>query len=138
MKISFGAMIWVLLFCHLIYTLFVTGNFILFNSSLRLWLNPDYFYSQKIETILWRDHGLANQMSNLPVEENYLAVSTETLWFLNYYLFPRKLFWYKGVTKEQDLPKVPAEWLRQRNISQVIMLSPSELKMIRLDVKQKP
>lgn len=137
LKISFGTIIWFLLFCHIIYTLIVTGNFILFNSNLRLWLNPDYFYSQKLE-VLSRDHGLASQMANLPVDENYLAVSTETLWFLNYYLFPRKLFWYKGVTKEHDLPKVPPEWLRQRNISKVIILTSSELKIVGVGVRQKP
>jgi hypothetical protein len=128
-----GSIIWILLFCQILYTLFVAGRYVLFRSNLRLWLNPNFYRFQKEAALLGGDYVLSQRFADFPLDANYLVISSDTLWFINYHLFPRKLFWFEGVTKDEDLKKIPKEWLQDKKIEYVIFYHLPDVRIIRLE-----
>jgi hypothetical protein len=100
-----------------------------------LWLNPDYFRFQKEAALRGGDYVLSQKFADFPLDANYLVISEDTLWFINYYMFPRKLFWYEEVKKEEDFEKIPKEWLQKKKIEYVIFLKRPDVRIIKLDLK---
>jgi hypothetical protein len=123
----------ILIYIHIIFTLFYTGHFVLFNSSLPLLFSSDYFWEKKIEIMRGGDYLMAQAFADLPLDVNYLIISPANQWLLNYYLFPRKLFAYKGISMEADLEKVPRDWLRDKKIEYVILYIPPDVRVVKLD-----
>jgi len=136
-KITFGSILWILVFCQILYTTFVTGQYILFQSNLKLWLDPNYFRHQKVAAILGGDYVLAQRLEKLPMDANYLIASPDCYFFINYYLSPRKMLYYKGVAGEEDFDKISKEWLKENKISYAIFYKFPSFKVVEVGFGKK-
>lgn len=132
-KNIFENIIWLLLICQILFTLCVTGKHVIFNSNLQLWASPGYFLHQKLAMMLGGDYVIGQRAQSLPADANYLIISTRDIWFINYYLVPRKLFAYPDAIKEQDFSKVPKKWLKDKNISFVLFYDIPNVRLMQLD-----
>ena len=124
-----------LVIIQLMICLWITGYQVFFNSNLRLFFNQDYFWNQKLEMMLGYDYKLAQALSELPSDANILIVSSDTTWFINYYLIPKRLYYYPSVAKDEDITKIPAEWLKSRGIKYALLYHPPKVNLIDLGAK---
>jgi len=131
-KISVGKVIYVLALLQILITLMVVGNFVLFNSSLKLWLSQDYFRQEKNDMMLGGDYVLSQKVAELPADANYLVLPKGDIWFINYYLSPRKLFTYQTASQEADLAVIPKQWLRDRQIEYAILYHPPNVRLLKV------
>ena len=78
---------------------------------------------QKLASMLGGDYIIGQRLNSVPDSTGFLIVAPqgETLWFANYYLAPKKAYYYEQVTTEADLAKVSADWLKSRNIKHVLL-----------------
>lgn len=136
-KISFGSVLWIFVLIQIIYTTYVTGQYILFQSNLKLWLDPNYFRHQKVAAMLGGDYVLAQRLEKLPLDANYLISSPDCYFFINYYLSPRKLLYYEGVAREEDFDKIPKKWLKENEISHAIFYKFPSFKVVEVGYGKK-
>lgn len=130
---NLSKLIWALVIAQIIISLCLTGNQVLFNSSLSLWLNNDLFWFQKMQYVLSYDYQLSLSMGEIPRNAGILVVSSNDLWFLNYYALPRRLFKYPGVEKDADINKVPKTWFKERNIDYILLYHPPTANLLKVD-----
>ncbi len=123
-------LLWVLIVIQVMSCLYITGKHVLFNSHLKLWFNQDYFMFQKLQYMLGWDYYLSQNISQVPLDSDVLVISSDTLWFLNYYLQPRRLYTYPGAEKDADLKKVPPEWIKEKSIDYILFYHPPSVKIL--------
>ena len=128
---NLSKLLWTLITIQLLWTLFVTVNHVLFNSSLRLWLNNDYFWFQKLQYVLGYDYQLSLNMGNIPQDAGILVVSSNDLWFLNYYALPRRLYTYPGLKNDIEAKKVPDSWLKEKKIDYILLYHPPAVRLLK-------
>lgn len=124
--------IWTLISAQLIVCLLITGNKVLFNSSLSLWLSEDFFGFEKLNMILSGYHDLSQKFVELPGNSSILIVTTDVPWFINYYLLPRKLYRYPNVEKPEDISRIPAKWIKDKQISYVLLFHPPTVRILKI------
>lgn len=95
---------------------------------------PGISYGEKTANILGGDYIFSlNIKEKLPINASYLIVSKTTIWFLNYYLFPRKLFFYPNISSESDIKSIPSKWLKDRDIQYIIIYNPPAVNLIKIN-----
>jgi hypothetical protein len=111
----------------------MTGKQVLFNSSLKLFINEDYFLFQKLQFMLGGDYKLSQDLAQLPLDSGILVVTADTHWFVNYYMLPRRLYTYPEVTKDEDLKKVPKNWLLEKGINYILLYHIPNVRLLQVD-----
>ena len=110
-----------LVIIQIVVSLCLTANYVFTKSNLRFLFSPDFSREEKHERMLGPDYFFSKKLKQLPLDRNYLIVSDETTWFLNYYLYPRKLFQIEGVAKLSDIKKVPPKWFVDNKVDYMIL-----------------
>lgn len=131
--IDLPKLLWVLICLQLCLSLYMTGRFVLFGSSLDLWLSRDYFDFQKAQIICGPTSTLSAHFSSLPSDASILLVTDSAPWFINYYLLPRKLYYYPEVTTEGALNKLPPGFIKDKKISSVLIQDNASLRLLNAD-----
>lgn len=136
-SLNLSRLIWALIIAQLAICLYMTGKQVLFNSSLKLWLNEDYFWHQKLQLMLGGDYEIAQQLASIPEDAAILLVRPGDLWFINYYIFPKRMYVYPlfaegAITREADLKTVPEKWIKEKKIDFVLVYSSKEIKILKV------
>ena len=133
-KIKLGQIIWLLLIVQLCWTILIVGKYVIYQSNLSLWLNPDYSQEEKISMLLEPCYMFSRNTKDLPLNASYLMIKPDigSLWIVNYYFFPRKLYWHEGIITEADIKKLPAGWLKERAIEYAIVFSQTDPDLIKI------
>jgi hypothetical protein len=136
--------LWALIILQIIFSLYLTGKQVIFNSNLRLWLSSDYFWHEKLQMMLGGDYHIAQQLKMLPKDTGILLVRQGDPWFINYYMMPRRMYSYREATNKEltnmtRLQKVPAKWLKEREIEYVLLYGAREVRILKVgkDIKFK-
>ena len=100
-------------------------------------MNKDYYWSQKLPLMLGYDYQLAMNLEYLPKDAKLLIVSPATVpyQFINYYILPKSLYVYPKcdnsiVSNENEINKVPSEWMREKGINYIIVYNPPSVKIL--------
>jgi len=130
---NLSKLLWALVFAQLAWCLYTTGNYVLFNSNLKLWLNQDYFWYQKLQFMLGGDYMVASHFSEIPKDAGILVVMQGDFWFINYYMLPRRMYISTGITNEAGLMKIPDKWIKEKNINYVLLYTTSSVNLLKVD-----
>lgn len=83
--------------------------------------------------MLGGDYKLSQDLAQLPPDSGILAVTSTDDWFINYYMLPRRMFRYPDVRSNEDLKKVPKEWLKSKNINYILLYQSSSVRLLQVD-----
>ena len=120
-----SAFLQLLLVVQVLWCLGVVANQVIFNSSLKLFFDRDHPMEQKLQFVLGFDYAISLQMAQMPADAGILLVTSDPIFFINYYALPRKMYVYPGVSKDEDVKKVPQSWLKEKGITFVLLYHPS-------------
>jgi hypothetical protein len=133
LRSNISVFLWMLVIAQILFCLFYTGNHVLFNSNLKLWLNQDYFWYQKLQFMLGGDYQLSLGLAEIPKDIGILLVREADPWFINYYMLPRRMYVSPGVTNEAGLMKVPDKWIKEKGIDYVLLYTKSSVNILKVD-----
>jgi len=123
----------VLIMLQLLFSFYMITNQVLFRSSIPLFFNSNYFMFQKLQHILGFDYSLSTQASTIPLDSDILVASNDTLWFLNYYFLPRRLYTYTGSSSVSDVNKIPKDFLIAKHIEYILLYKPPQASMLKVE-----
>jgi hypothetical protein len=128
-------LLWVFIFVQIAFSLYITVNYLIKSSNLKYWLDANMTRTQKLDLILGGDYPVLRQFSTIPEDAGILIVSSDTIWFSNYYFLPRRMYKYNDVSKDEDL-KVPKKWLKEKNIEYLFLYHIPLLKVMKVNKKK--
>lgn len=79
------------------------------------------------------DYQVSLNLGNVPPDSGVLVVTSTDIWFLNYYVLPRRVYMYPGLIKDEDVKIVPKEWLKEKGINYIFLHHPPSLRIIEVD-----
>jgi hypothetical protein len=83
--------------------------------------------------MLGGDYKLSQDLAQLPLDSGILVVTSDTHWFINYYMLPRRLYTYPEVTKDEDIRKIPKEWFQKKGVSYILLYHIPNVRLLQVD-----
>lgn len=117
---AWSKLLWTLVIAHIFGCLYLTGYYFFFHSNFSIWSDKKMSGSQKLGQILGTDYLAAQKFSRLPDNSGILIVSSDDIWFCNYYFLPRRMYTYPGVTKDEQV-RIPKTWLKSKGINYLFL-----------------
>ena len=118
---------------QVLWGLCVVGRYVFRGSELPLVWDRGLSEPRRLRLMCGEERGFGEAISRgVPPESAVLLLSPEPPWIASYYLLPRKVYWYRRFSREEDAARVPQALLREKGIGFVLWRGPSEVKVLRV------
>jgi len=122
----------ILIVIQVLWSLYIVGLYLIKSSNLIILFNNKISQTQKLNLILGGDYPVHEQFSWIPENAGILIVSSDDIFFCNYYFLPRRMYTYDHISKDKDL-RVPKEWLKKKKIDYLFLYHIPLLKVMKVN-----
>ncbi|MDD5593271.1 MAG: hypothetical protein PHG97_00840 [Candidatus Margulisbacteria bacterium] len=129
---GWSKLVWGLVIANILFSLWLTGHFIFFSSNFVIWTDKNKSSAQKLGQVLGTDYLAAQKFAWLPKNSGILIVSSDDIWFCNYYFLPRRMYTYPGTTKDEQVA-IPKPWLKSKRINFLFLYHIPLLRILHVD-----
>ena len=126
-------LLWTLIIIQVVWSSYLTGYYIWHDSNLRIFLDKNMPRDQKLALVLGGDYPHSVQAAKLLAPDaGILLITSNPIYFLNYYYLPKRIYTYPGLVNENDVTRIPKTWLREKRIDYVLLYHSLTLKLLKV------